>query len=109
MIFERAIANAVATFTEPTTEETKAALAKEKSEQDALPYKWTQTIGDVDITITGIPGNYKGKDLSIDIKKQKLVVGVKGQEPFVNVRYCFCRKRARASKAERREASSGLY
>ncbi|CAN8100924.1 unnamed protein product [Discula destructiva] len=69
---------------ELTKEETAAALAKEKEEQAALPYQWTQTIGDLDITITGIPGNYKGKDLVVDIKKQKLLAGVKGQEPFLN-------------------------
>ncbi|KAJ4414329.1 hypothetical protein N0V82_007999 [Gnomoniopsis sp. IMI 355080] len=71
-------------LTEPTAAETAAALAKEKEEQAALPYKWNQTIGDVDITITGLPGNYKGKDLVVDIKKQKLAAGIKGQDPIIN-------------------------
>lgn len=70
---------------EPTAAETAAALAKEKEEQASLPYKWTQTIGDIDVTITGLPGNYKGKDLVVEIKKQKLVAGVKGQDPIINV------------------------
>lgn len=72
--------------TEPTAAEEAAARAKEKAEQEALPYQWTQTIGDVDITITGIPGNYKGKDLVVDIKKQKISAGVKGQPPIISVR-----------------------
>lgn len=71
---------------EPTAAEEAAARADEKAAQDALPYQWTQTIGDVDITITGIPGNYRGKDLVVDIKKQKISAGVKGQEPIINVR-----------------------
>jgi hypothetical protein len=62
----------------------EAARAKEAEEQAALPYKWTQTIGDLDIT-TEIPGNLKAKDLIVDIKKTKLVVGIKGQEPILSV------------------------
>jgi len=62
----------------------EAARAKEAEEQAALPYKWTQTIGDLDIT-TEIPGNFKAKDLIVDIKKTKLLVGIKGQEPILSV------------------------
>ncbi|KUI70616.1 Nuclear movement protein nudC [Cytospora mali] len=69
---------------EPTAAEEAAARAKERAEQDALPYKWQQTIADLDITITGIPGNYKGRDLVVDIKRQSLKAGVKGQEPVIN-------------------------
>ncbi|PSK34242.1 CS domain-containing protein 2 [Elsinoe australis] len=36
--------------------------AREAEEQSKLPYKWTQTIQDLDITIP-IASNYKGKDL----------------------------------------------
>lgn len=61
-----------------------AAAAKEKAEQEALPYKWTQTIKDVDVSFE-VPGNYKGKDLVVEIKKQKLTAGVKGQEPIISV------------------------
>ncbi|KAK7954267.1 hypothetical protein PG988_014961 [Apiospora saccharicola] len=61
-----------------------AAIAKEKEEQAALPYKWTQTIAELDIIIEGIPGNYKGRDLVVDIKKNKLVAGVKGQTPIID-------------------------
>lgn len=65
--------------------EEAAARAKEQAEQDALPYKWTQTIGDVDITIL-VPGNLKGKDMVVEIKKQSLTAGIKGQEPIIKVR-----------------------
>ncbi|CAK7226283.1 hypothetical protein SCUCBS95973_006148 [Sporothrix curviconia] len=67
---------------ELTPAEEAAARAKEQREQDALPYKWTQTIADVDLT-TVVPGNLKARDLVIDIKKTALSVGIKGQEPIV--------------------------
>jgi len=73
----------VAANTDPTPEEEAAARAKEAAEQAALPYKWTQTIGDLDITAE-VPGNLKGRDLNVDIKKKKLVVGVKGKEPIID-------------------------
>ncbi|KAJ9132963.1 Nuclear movement protein [Pleurostoma richardsiae] len=63
--------------------EEAAARAKEQAEQDALPYKWSQTIADVDITFT-VPGNLKGRDLKVDISKHKVVAGIKGQEPVIN-------------------------
>ncbi|EGO53074.1 nuclear movement protein nudC [Neurospora tetrasperma FGSC 2508] len=68
--------------TELTPAEEAAARAKEQAEQEALPYKWTQTIGDVDITIL-VPGNLKGKDMVVEIKKQSLTAGIKGQEPVI--------------------------
>ncbi|KAH8816515.1 HSP20-like chaperone [Xylogone sp. PMI_703] len=68
---------------ELTPEEETAARAKELAEQAALPYKWTQTIGDLDITLE-VPGNLKGRDLNVDIKKNKLLVGIKGQDPIIN-------------------------
>ncbi|KAH8899456.1 CS-domain-containing protein [Thozetella sp. PMI_491] len=68
---------------EPTAAEEALARSQEKAEQDALPYKWNQTIGDLDITFN-VPGNFKGKDLVINIQKQKLVAGVKGQEPVIS-------------------------
>ncbi|CAK7268326.1 hypothetical protein SEPCBS57363_003037 [Sporothrix epigloea] len=67
---------------ELTPAEEAAARAQEQKEQDALPYKWTQTIADVDLS-TIVPGNLKGRDLVIDIKKSALSVGIKGQEPIV--------------------------
>ncbi len=58
--------------------------AREAEEQAKLPYKWTQTIQDLDITI-GVPANLRGKDIVVDMTKTKLKVGVKGQEPFIDV------------------------
>ncbi|PBP27592.1 nuclear movement protein nudC [Diplocarpon rosae] len=67
---------------EPTKEQEAAAAAKEKEEQDALPYKWTQTIGDLDVSIE-IPGNLKARDLNVELKKKKLHVAIKGQDPII--------------------------
>jgi hypothetical protein len=36
--------------------------------------------------ILEVPGNLKGKDIIVDIKKKKLVLGIKGQEPIISVR-----------------------
>lgn len=71
----------------PPEEREKAdaeAKAKEQAEQAALPYKWDQTIKDLDITIT-IDAKYKGKDLDVKISRNALKVGIKGQEPFIDV------------------------
>ncbi|TLD18825.1 nuclear movement protein nudC-like [Venturia nashicola] len=59
------------------------AKAKQDAEQAALPYKWTQTIKDVDITIQ-IPGNLKAKDLNVKFTKTKLFASIKGQDPFID-------------------------
>ena len=73
----------------PTPEEREKAdaelKAKEAAEQAALPYQWTQTIKDVDITIP-VDGKYKGRDLDVKLSKTALKVGVKGQEPIIDVR-----------------------
>ncbi|EJT80964.1 nuclear movement protein nudC [Gaeumannomyces tritici R3-111a-1] len=71
---------------EPTPVEEAAARAKEQAEQDELPYKWTQTIGDLDVVIKLPEGsaNYKGKDLKVELKKQHLYAGVKGADPIIN-------------------------
>lgn len=74
----------------PPEEREKAdadARAKEQAEQAALPYKWDQTIKDLDIAIT-IDGKYKGKDLDVKITRNALKAGIKGQEPFIDVRLC---------------------
>ena len=60
------------------------AKAKEAEEQAKLPYKWTQTIQDVDITMP-VPGNLKGRDIDVVITKKKLKVGIKGQPPIIDV------------------------
>ena len=72
----------------PTPSERKKldaeAKAKELEEQSALPYKWTQQIGDLDLTAP-IPGNLKGRDLDVKITKTTIKAGVKGQEPIIEV------------------------
>lgn len=74
----------------PPPEEQKKIDAEAKAKQDAeqatLPYKWTQTIKDVDITIE-IPGNLKGRDLNVKFTKTKLFASIKGQGAFIDV--CF--------------------
>ncbi|KAF2427507.1 CS-domain-containing protein [Tothia fuscella] len=61
----------------------KEAKAKEDEEQAALPYKWTQTIKDVDISIE-ISANLRGKDLDVKLTKTKLYVAIKGQAPIID-------------------------
>lgn len=72
----------------PTTPEQtafdKIAKAREAEEQNALPYKWTQTIQDLDLTTT-VPGNLKGRDLDVKFTTTTLKAGVKGQDPIINV------------------------
>jgi CS domain len=60
------------------------ARKKEEAEQATLPYKWTQKIGEVDVTIP-IPGNLKSKDLIVEIKKTRIKAQVKGQEALIEV------------------------
>lgn len=63
----------------------KAAKAKEEEEQSKLPYKWTQQIGDLDLTAP-IPANIKGRDMDVKITKTSIKAGIKGQEPIIDVR-----------------------
>ncbi|KAI9833888.1 MAG: hypothetical protein M1819_003397 [Sarea resinae] len=56
--------------------------AREAAEQAALPYKWTQTIGDVDVTVA-VPGHLKGRDLDVVLTRTKVKVAVKGQSPIL--------------------------
>lgn len=64
--------------------ENKERKAREDAEQAQLPYKWTQTIRDVDVTAP-IPGNLKGRDLDVVLTKNKIRVAIKGQEPLIEV------------------------
>ncbi|ORY05296.1 nuclear movement protein-like protein nudC [Clohesyomyces aquaticus] len=71
----------------PTPEEQKRAdaelKAKEAEEQAKLPYKWTQTIKDLDVTVA-IDGKYKGRDLDVKLTRTALRVAIKGQEPIID-------------------------
>ena len=72
----------------PTPEERekldKEAREKEQLEQSQLPYKWVQTITDVDLTAP-VPAHFKGKDLDVKITKTSLKAGIKGQTPLIEV------------------------
>ena len=61
--------------------------AKEAAEQATLPYKWTQTIGDLDVAVP-VPANIKGRDLEVKFTKTKLKVAIKGQDPIIDVCPC---------------------
>ncbi|KAL0581636.1 hypothetical protein V5O48_000452 [Marasmius crinis-equi] len=61
--------------------------AREAAEQAALPYKWTQILGEVDITVP-VPKGTRGKDLNVVIQKKKLSVGLKGQEKILEGELC---------------------
>ncbi|GAA6020326.1 hypothetical protein JCM10207_003228 [Rhodosporidiobolus poonsookiae] len=55
---------------------------REKKEQDALPYRWRQTLSDVTVTIPVPPGT-KGKQLDVVIKKLHVRAGLKGEAPVL--------------------------
>ncbi|PWY91251.1 nuclear movement protein nudC [Aspergillus heteromorphus CBS 117.55] len=74
---------------DPTPQETaireaeeKARKAQEDAEQAKLPYKWTQSIGDLDVTVP-VAGNLRGRDLDVVLTKTKIRVAVKGQEAVI--------------------------
>ncbi|OJJ46889.1 hypothetical protein ASPZODRAFT_95335 [Penicilliopsis zonata CBS 506.65] len=62
--------------------EEKERLAREDAEQAQLPYKWTQTIRDLDVTIP-VAGNLRGRDLDVTLTKTKIKVAVKGQPAII--------------------------
>jgi len=53
----------------------------------ALPYSWTQELGEVDITVA-VPQGTRAKDLAIVMQKKKLNVGIKGLEPILSGELC---------------------
>lgn len=62
----------------------KERKAQEDAVQAQLPYKWTQTIRDVDVSIP-VPGTLKGRDMDVSLTKTSIRVGVKGQDPIIDV------------------------
>ncbi|KAH9858108.1 nuclear movement protein nudC [Lenzites betulinus] len=60
---------------------------REAAEQAALPYSWTQELGEVDI-IVPVPRGTRGRDLNVVIQKKKLSVGLKGKEPILSGELC---------------------
>jgi hypothetical protein len=83
--------------TEPTPEEEQAAREKEgikligktdlAQEQAALPYKWTQTLEFVDVTVPVPPGT-KARDLAVSLKTKKISIGLKNKDPILSVSSC---------------------
>ncbi|KAH7880807.1 nuclear movement protein nudC [Lentinula edodes] len=55
----------------------KADREREVAEQAALPYKWTQLLGEVDVHVP-VPKGTRGRDLAVVIQKKKLSLGLKG-------------------------------
>jgi hypothetical protein len=55
--------------------------------RSALPYTWTQLLGEVDVSVP-VPEGTKGKQLSVVIQKKKLSVGLKGQPNILEGELC---------------------
>lgn len=74
--------------TSPSPEERekkdKADRAREAEEQAKLPYKWRQTIGDVDVDVP-VAATLRGRDIVVEMTKTTLKVAVKGQEAVIDV------------------------
>ncbi|KAI8576522.1 hypothetical protein K450DRAFT_256590 [Umbelopsis ramanniana AG] len=55
---------------------------REEAEQAQLPYKWKQTLQDVDVSIP-VPAGTRSKNLDVVIGRKKIKIGVKGQPPIL--------------------------
>ncbi|GAA6043178.1 hypothetical protein JCM8097_008712 [Rhodosporidiobolus ruineniae] len=60
----------------------RANAEREKKEQDALPYRWRQTLTDVTVSVPVPPGT-RGKQLEVVIKKTSIKAGLKGLKPVI--------------------------
>ncbi|BGP44196.1 hypothetical protein JCM10450v2_000005 [Rhodotorula kratochvilovae] len=56
--------------------------AREKQEQEALPYRWRQTLHDLTVTVP-VPAGTRGKQLDVVLRKDFIRVGLKGAEPVI--------------------------
>jgi hypothetical protein len=65
----------------------KADKERERAEQAALPYKWEQQLGDVDVTVP-VPKGTRARDLIVLIDKKKLRVGLKGKDNILDGDLC---------------------
>ncbi|EGN94965.1 hypothetical protein SERLA73DRAFT_187242 [Serpula lacrymans var. lacrymans S7.3] len=61
--------------------------AREDAEQAALPYRWRQELGEVDI-IVPMPKGTRARDLVIVMQKSKLSVGLKGKDKILDGELC---------------------
>jgi len=65
----------------------KQARARELAEQAALPYTWSQELGEVDIIIPVSKGT-RAKDVKFILQKKKLSVGLIGQDRILDGELC---------------------
>ncbi|OCB92106.1 nuclear movement protein nudC [Sanghuangporus baumii] len=65
----------------------QAERKREEAEQAALPYRWQQQLGDVDITVP-VPKGTRARDLNVVIGKKKVTVCLKGREPIMDGELC---------------------
>ncbi|KAF7436760.1 hypothetical protein PC9H_003593 [Pleurotus ostreatus] len=72
---------------EQREERDKATKAREAEEQAALPYTWTQLLGELDIVVP-VPKGTRARDLVVTIQKKKLKVALKGKEPIMEGELC---------------------
>jgi len=61
--------------------------AREQRDQAALPYSWTQELGELDITVP-VPQGTRGADLAVVIQKKKLRLALKGSDPILDGELC---------------------
>ena len=90
---------AAASATEESKEEGKNGEEEKKddAEEGALPnaanggqtdkYQWEQVLQEVTVNIF-IPEGTTSKMLNVDIKKESITVGIKGQDPILNGKLC---------------------
>ncbi|KAG6336100.1 hypothetical protein ID866_2997 [Astraeus odoratus] len=65
----------------------KADREREAAEQAALPYRWCQQLGDLDVTVP-VPKGTRARDLVVVVQKKKLSVGLKGKENILEGELC---------------------
>ncbi|KAF9362230.1 hypothetical protein BGX34_006555 [Mortierella sp. NVP85] len=64
----------------------EAARKKEAEEQAALPYRWKQTLSEVDISVD-LPKDILRKDLIVVLKRDSLKVAIRGQDPIIDGKF----------------------
>jgi len=62
-------------------------ILHEINSESALPYSWTQELGEVDVLIA-VPKGTRARDLAVVIAKKKLSVGFNRQEPIMTGELC---------------------
>ncbi|KIY46144.1 nuclear movement protein nudC [Fistulina hepatica ATCC 64428] len=65
----------------------KADREREAAEQATLPYKWTQELGEVDLTVP-VPKGTRAKNLNVVIQRKKLTVGLKSRPLILDGELC---------------------